>query len=140
MAVPARHWPARWWTYPGRAVHIHFKIRTSASTAHADDAANACEFTSQLFFDDALTDQVFAQAPYAGKGARDVRNASDGIYREAGSQLVLAAETMDGGYRTRFDVGLDLSNAAVGKADHGGGPGGRGGPPRGSPPPRRRPA
>ena len=126
--------------YPGRAVHIHFKIRTPASAAHGDDAANAYEFTSQLFFDDALTDQVFAQAPYAGNGARDVRNTGDGIYREAGSPLVLAAEKTDGGYRARFDVGLDLSNAAVGKADRGGGPGGRGGPPRGSPPPRRRPA
>src|SRR5690606_14847228 len=32
--------------YPGRAVHIHFKIRI-----------NNYEFTSQLFFDDAFTDQ-----------------------------------------------------------------------------------
>ena len=47
--------------YPGRAVHIHFKVRPTASTV----------FTSQLFFDDALSDQVFTQAPYAGKGKRD---------------------------------------------------------------------
>jgi protocatechuate 3,4-dioxygenase beta subunit len=33
--------------YQGRAVHIHFKIRTDAA------AASGLEFTSQLFFDDA---------------------------------------------------------------------------------------
>src|SRR6185436_8759665 len=40
--------------YQGRTVHIHFKVRSSAS------AASAYEFTSQLFFDDALTDIVHA--------------------------------------------------------------------------------
>ena len=45
--------------YQGRAVHVHFKIRTGAS-----------EFTSQLFFDDALNTQVFAAAPYSQKGAQ----------------------------------------------------------------------
>src|SRR5262249_6434810 len=57
--------------YSGRAVHIHFKIRTDP------DAASGFEFTSQLYFDDALTDVVHAQAPYASKGPRDVRNAAD---------------------------------------------------------------
>src|SRR5438034_5556005 len=46
--------------YQGRAVHIHFKIRTT--TGH--------EFTSQLFFDDSLTDKVHVNAPYAEKGQR----------------------------------------------------------------------
>src|SRR6185295_8143774 len=39
--------------YPGRAVHIHFKVRTGGG-------GRGREFTSQLFFDDALTDQVLA--------------------------------------------------------------------------------
>src|SRR5207253_10058042 len=46
--------------YQGRAVHIHFKIRTSATGASK-------EFTSQWFFDETLTDQVHAQQPYAAK-------------------------------------------------------------------------
>src|SRR5204863_7919560 len=37
--------------YQGRAVHIHFKIRTDAGSASTYD------FTSQFFFDDDLTDQ-----------------------------------------------------------------------------------
>ena len=48
--------------YQGRAVHIHFKIRTDA------DAASGLEFTSQLFFDDAFSAQVFASGVYAAKG------------------------------------------------------------------------
>lgn len=61
--------------YPGRAVHIHFKVRTFSS-----DGAEALEFTSQLFFDDAVTDAVFAEAPYAARPGRDTRNEDDGIY------------------------------------------------------------
>src|SRR6266852_767081 len=62
--------------YQGRAVHIHFKIRTATS-----------EFTSQLFFEDALNAQVFAQAPYSQKGTQGIlKNAADGIYK---SQLLL---------------------------------------------------
>jgi protocatechuate 3,4-dioxygenase beta subunit len=48
--------------YQGRAVHIHFKIRTDPSSA------SGYEFTSQWFFDETLTDQVHAQQPYAAKG------------------------------------------------------------------------
>jgi hypothetical protein len=69
--------------YQGRAVHIHFKVRSSASSG------SAYEFTSQLFFDDALTDRVHAQQPYASKGQRDLRNSQDGIYNQGGSQLLL---------------------------------------------------
>src|SRR5712691_1068658 len=45
--------------YSGRAVHIHFKVHPDTTKV----------FTSQLFFDDALSQQVFAQAPYASKGS-----------------------------------------------------------------------
>ena len=36
--------------------------------------------TGQLYFDDELTDEVFAAEPYAARGERDVRNDADGIY------------------------------------------------------------
>jgi protocatechuate 3,4-dioxygenase beta subunit len=45
--------------YQGRAVHIHFKIRADP------DSETGHKFTSQWFFDEALTDQVHAQPPYA---------------------------------------------------------------------------
>jgi len=90
--------------YRGRAVHIHFKIRVPA------DGRRAYEFTSQLYFDEALTDAVHALDPYATKGRRDTPNARDGIFRQGGSgdQLMLAVTKTDGGYAAGFDVGLRL--------------------------------
>jgi len=79
--------------YQGRAVHIHFKIRTTTS-----------EFTSQLFFEDALNTQVFAQSPYSQKGTQGImRNAADGIYN---SQLLLSVTKSGNAYAATFDIGL----------------------------------
>ncbi len=95
--------------YRGRTVHTHFKIRTHP------DAATGYEFTSQLYYDDALTDTVQAQAPYAAQGTRDTRNSNDGIYQSGGGdQLLLDLQpTADGtGYSATFQVGVDLSAAS----------------------------
>src|SRR5688500_17132943 len=54
--------------YAGRAVHIHFKIRLPAGQQRA------YEFTSQLYFDEALTDSVHARPPYNSKARRDTLN------------------------------------------------------------------
>ena len=87
--------------YQGRTVHIHFKIRTDAG------ASGGSEFTSQLFFDDAISDAVFANAPYSTKGNRGVRNDGDSIYGQAGGQLTLAlAGDAASGFTTTFEVGL----------------------------------
>jgi protocatechuate 3,4-dioxygenase beta subunit len=86
--------------YQGRAVHIHFKIRPAAS------GAPPTEFTSQLYFDDSLTDRVHAQAPYAQKGQRTLRNAGDSIFRGGGDQLILDTKQSGAGYAATFDIGL----------------------------------
>jgi protocatechuate 3,4-dioxygenase beta subunit len=82
--------------YPGRAVHIHFKLYPSERTV----------FTSQLFFDDAFTAQVYAQEPYAARGLPDRPNSADGIYESALQMVATAADT---GYAASFDIGVDLS-------------------------------
>jgi len=88
--------------YRGRAVHIHFKVRSAAGGGRVHD------FTSQLFFDDALSDQVYAQPPYAGRGEQRLRNARDGIYRNAGAQLMLAVTPAAPGYAaTTFELALE---------------------------------
>lgn len=89
--------------YPGRAVHIHFKVRAAASGGRVHD------FTSQVFFDDALSDRVFAQAPYAARGQRRVVNARDGIFRQAGAQLMLAVTPAAPGYAASFDLALETA-------------------------------
>jgi len=91
--------------YQGRAVHVHFKIRTPPSSGPGH------EFTSQLYFDDALTDRVHALAPYAKRGRRTVRNDGDGIFRDGGRQLVLAVSENGPGYAGTFDLGLQITGA-----------------------------
>jgi protocatechuate 3,4-dioxygenase beta subunit len=88
--------------YQGRAVHIHFKIRTAAN------ADSAHEFTSQLFFDDSLSDAVFAKAPYNAKGQPTTRNADDGIFGDSGGQLTLAATPSGDGYAATFEIGVQI--------------------------------
>lgn len=83
--------------YQGRAVHIHFKIRPTSSS----------EFTSQLFFDDALSAQVFAQAPYSQRGTQGItRNSADGIYQQSAGKLLLNVIKSGDAYAATFDIGL----------------------------------
>jgi len=108
--------------YSGRAVHIHFMIRTTGADAQS------YEFVSQFFFDDALSDQVFTQEPYASKGNRDTRNTNDNIYSGGGDQLLLAVTGDNAnGYVAAINLGLDLTDTEVGASNSSGGPGG--GPP-----------
>ena len=88
--------------YPGRTVHVHFKIRGGANQ-------QSFEFTSQLYFDDALTDQVYAQAPYSNREQRDVRNVRDRIYQDGGDQLMLQLSRTEDSYIGTFDIGLEVA-------------------------------
>jgi len=89
--------------YEGRAVHIHFKIR-------ADGASRRVyEFTSQLYFDEAITEHVHKQAPYNSKGRRTTVNEADFIFRRGGKQLLLVPTKNSQGYAAKFDIGLKLS-------------------------------
>jgi protocatechuate 3,4-dioxygenase beta subunit len=88
--------------YNGRAVHIHFKIRTSL-----DD--NGQEFTSQLFFDEAFTDTVYTQEPYTSTGQRTLLNNQDGIFQQSGGLLTLYTTKTNDGYLATFDIGLDMT-------------------------------
>lgn len=106
-------------------MHIHFTIRTRG--AGGEDY----QFTSQFFFDDALTDQFHTLEPYASKGQRDTRNSNDNIYSGGGDQLLLNLQgDTASGYTGLMSIGLDLSDTETGASDmnSGGGPGG-GGPP-----------
>ena len=82
--------------YSGRTVHIHFKVNPSANQV----------FTSQLFFDDALSDHVFANEPCASKGQRNTFNSNDRIFSD---QLLLNITQANGGYAATFDIGMQTS-------------------------------
>jgi protocatechuate 3,4-dioxygenase beta subunit len=88
--------------YPGRAVHVHFKVRMKGE-------AKNHEFVSQLYFEDTLTERVHAQAPYSSHPGRRTRNAEDGLYRNGGRELTLAVTEGKDGYAASFDVGMKLA-------------------------------
>jgi protocatechuate 3,4-dioxygenase beta subunit len=70
--------------YRGRTVHIHTKVRLN----------DAEVLTTQLYFDDDVTDEVFTEDPYAALGTRDTRNEDDSIAGDpaaAGNQLTTSA-------------------------------------------------
>jgi protocatechuate 3,4-dioxygenase beta subunit len=90
--------------YPGRAVHIHFKIRTAAAPA-------AHEFTSQFYFDEATTDRVHAREPYAAHAGKRMMNEQDRIFQSGGSQLMLPVVQDGSGYAAAFNVAMRPGDA-----------------------------
>ncbi len=87
--------------YQGRAVHIHFKIRTTA-------AGRTSDFTSQFFFEESLSDKVFAQPPYSQKTGNRLKNDGDDIYRQSGGKTLLNVTQSGSGYAATFDIGLAI--------------------------------
>lgn len=120
--------------YSGRAVHIHFKIRTNP------DSDQGYEFTSQFFFDETVTDEVHVLEPYAEKGYRDILNADDNIFQNSEGLLTLELVEVEGeeGYTATFNIGLDLSESSPSESG-GAGMSPNGGRPRGTPPTGGRP-
>lgn len=88
--------------YPGRTVHIHFKVRA------ADTSGQSYEFTSQLYFDDAVSDRIYTQPPYANKGKRNQTNEQDGIFQRGGESLLLSLTENQQGVAATFDIGLQM--------------------------------
>lgn len=88
--------------YSGRAVHIHFKVRTNPA------GSRGLEFSSQLYFDEAITDAVHTKAPYNNKGRRNTLNQNDGIYRDGGRELTVPLIAQGDGYRGTFDIAVQL--------------------------------
>ena len=117
--------------YQGRTVHIHIKIRT-----YSPDNRKTYEFTSQIYFDDAVTDAAFKVAPYNTRGARDTRNNNDSVYTggstdgsvksNSGAQMLAVPVKTADGYSVSMNVGVDTTRTSV---DNLAGGGGRGAPP-----------
>ena len=83
--------------YQGRAVHIHVKVHVRGRVVH----------TGQLFFSDALTDRVYAKAPYNKRPNRTTRNANDSIFVNGGRRSLLSVRRRPaGGYAGAITMGV----------------------------------
>jgi protocatechuate 3,4-dioxygenase beta subunit len=89
--------------YHGRTVHIHFKIQT--------DDKRPSEFTSQIYFDETITDEVHKQAPYSARGRRTTTNETDLLYRRRGNQLMLPLMKNAQGYAGKFEIALQMTGS-----------------------------
>jgi protocatechuate 3,4-dioxygenase beta subunit len=90
--------------YQGRAVHIHFKIRTDPAAV-----TGGFEFTSQLFFDDAFSAKVYSIGVYAVKGTPDTPNASDGIYQQSQGMTLLDVVPDGDAYKATFELAVQTA-------------------------------
>jgi len=71
--------------YPTRTAHLHLKVHLTEATV----------LTTQLFFDDAVSDSVYAAAdPYRQHAGRDTRNDRDAFY--SATALLRLAPAADG--------------------------------------------
>jgi len=125
--------------YQGRAVHIHVKVRIF------NGVNETYEFTSQFFFDESFTDEVYRQSPYSSRPGRDTRNTNDGIYlggsstgsitSNSGANLMLALRNRGSHVEADARLICDLSLGSSPDQTPGGGGGPGGGPPGGGMPP-----
>jgi protocatechuate 3,4-dioxygenase beta subunit len=82
--------------YQGRAPHIHVKVHVSGSEVH----------TGQLYFDEAVSESVYARAPYNSRGEAETTNSSDGIYSQGGREATLRISRTGDGYVGRLALGV----------------------------------
>lgn len=87
--------------YPGRAVHIHFKVRVTGTTY----------ITSQWCFDDGFTTGVYAANPsiYTHTGSRTL-NTGDGIFGNTALpqyEVMTVQSNGQGGYTGNFTIGVN---------------------------------
>ena len=62
--------------------------------------------TGQVFFDDSVSDAVYAQAAYSGRGTRETRNSNDGIFGNTGSKTTVTLSPAGSGYSGRMNLGV----------------------------------
>ena len=79
--------------YQGRTAHIHAKVAIS----------NAEVLTTQFYFDDKVSDEVYAKAPYSQRSGTRTRNRQDGIYD---SKTTLTVSKDGDAYVGRITLGV----------------------------------
>jgi len=87
--------------YPGRTAHIHAKVRLFDPFGEV-----TTEMSTQLFFDDTVTDVVLEKEPYAGRGPRDTRNVDDRILRGHSAPFISVAGDLESALEGRVEIGV----------------------------------
>jgi protocatechuate 3,4-dioxygenase beta subunit len=102
--------------YEGRAIHIHDKVRTF------EGLENPFEWTSQLYLNNSINEQVHQQPPYSKHGPVELTNEEDMIFRgsstdglvkaNTGEHLMLNLTKDTQGYTGTFNIGVNANQSA----------------------------
>jgi protocatechuate 3,4-dioxygenase beta subunit len=87
--------------YPGRAPHVHVKVRSYSPQGNVTQA-----FTSQLYFDAAVSNAVFARGLYAARGSLDTPNARDQLFDR---RMIVPLQRTERGYAGTFTFAMRTS-------------------------------
>ncbi|HEY3840163.1 MAG TPA: IPT/TIG domain-containing protein, partial [Bryobacteraceae bacterium] len=88
--------------YSSRTIHIHVRIRTY------NGSTELTNYTTQIFFDDAINNVVMANSLYSRTTARDTTNATDSVYNGAQNKatMLAAVTTTASGYAAALTIDL----------------------------------
>ncbi len=99
--------------YEGRAIHIHLKVRDF------EGPNKTLEWTSQLYLNNSINEQVHSQPQYNSHGPVPMTNEEDFIFtgpstdglvkNNTGNQLMLNLTKSDPGYNGNFNIGLNAT-------------------------------
>jgi protocatechuate 3,4-dioxygenase beta subunit len=102
--------------YQGRAIHIHDKVRTF------NGSEKTLEWTSQIYLNNSINQQVSIQPPYSSHGSPDMTNEQDGIYtgastdglmqRNSGEHLMLNLTKDKQSYFGTFNIVLNSGQSS----------------------------
>jgi protocatechuate 3,4-dioxygenase beta subunit len=99
--------------YEGRAIHIHDKVRIS------NGEQNPLEWTSQLYLNNSINEEVHAKSPYSDHGLPEITNEQDMVYsgasadgmiqKNSGELLMISITKQSDAYFGTFDIVLNAS-------------------------------
>ncbi len=95
--------------YAGRATHIHVKVHIGGTrTKKSYSGGHVCH-TGQLLFNEAVTDSVYATAPYTSNTVARVPNAQDRVYSQQGGKRSMPklGGTVGSGITAKIALGVD---------------------------------
>jgi protocatechuate 3,4-dioxygenase beta subunit len=100
--------------YEGRAIHIHDKVRTF------NGSETTLEWTSQLYFNNSINQQIHKQAPYSKHGPPQMTNEEDIVYsrgsadglvqRDSGERLIINLTKDESTYVGTFNIVLNAGH------------------------------
>ena len=85
--------------YPGRAVHVHFKVKCEGFQ----------ELTSQYYFPDEISQEVYQDPSYQARGQQDTLNSQDRFLQRTGEdqgRLITSVERVEQSYYATLLISL----------------------------------